>query len=159
MLSSLSTLHTKMGDHAKSVSYLLEAIPICEETLGSEHPRMIALLFNLGRTYLDQGNTALAEQPLRRAAAITEARLGAEHSLRVRILSALAEVRHRAGDKKEAGQIERRAKAIAALQKDRSIANARVDVADLIDESRQRKTLPYGRGSEKRVDARSEPRP
>lgn len=126
-----------MGDHAKSVSYLLQAIPLCEETLGREHPRMIALLFNLGRTYLDQGNTALAEQPLRTAAAITEARLGAEHSLLVRILSALAEVRRRAGDRKEAGQLARRAKAIAAFNKDQSIGKARIDIADLIDEGRQ----------------------
>ncbi len=55
--------------------------PICEQSLGPDHPDVASPLNNLANLYFEQGKYSEAEPLYQRALAIWEQSLGPDHSL------------------------------------------------------------------------------
>jgi tetratricopeptide (TPR) repeat protein len=67
------------GDLTEARALLERALPVAEETLGSEHPRVAEVLNELGNVREDQGDPEGAKPLFARALAIHEAVLGPSH--------------------------------------------------------------------------------
>jgi tetratricopeptide (TPR) repeat protein len=67
------------GDHAAARLLYEQALPLCEQAAGPNHPDTARVFHGLGRTLLELGDYAAARRPLERALAIRGQALGPGH--------------------------------------------------------------------------------
>lgn len=104
----------QQGHYTEAGTHLTAALKEAER-FGSEDPRLVGTLHNLGVLYEIQGRYAEAETLLKRVLAIREKTLGANHREVVRTLNSLAEVYNAQARYAEAEPLFR--KALATRQK------------------------------------------
>ena len=68
-----------MGDYAKAEPLLQEALEICRNGIGNQHPDTVTSLSNLAALYRDMGKYAKAEPLLQEALQIRRKALGNQH--------------------------------------------------------------------------------
>jgi tetratricopeptide (TPR) repeat protein len=78
-MDNLAKLLRKKLDYAAAEPLLWQALAIDEKAFGSDHPKVAAVLNDLGLVLRDKGDYAAAEPMLRRALAIAEKTLGPDH--------------------------------------------------------------------------------
>ena len=83
-VDGLADVERDQGRVDRAEALYLRAIPMWEQLLGHDQPRLAITLNNLAAIYVDQGRPDEAEPPLRRALDIWVARFGAD-SERARI--------------------------------------------------------------------------
>jgi tetratricopeptide (TPR) repeat protein len=92
----------------ESVRLISEALPILEETLGEDHPRVAISATILASGLRAKGDFARAEQNYRRAVAIDERAYGPAHEQTLNDVRALAEFLRERGKTQEAAALEKR---------------------------------------------------
>jgi tetratricopeptide (TPR) repeat protein len=135
LLEGVAMTDVDDGRTADALEHFREAIVAWEQGLGLEHPQLIVSLVNTGRLLLNN-QADVADLPLQRAQKIAESRLGPEHSILLEILKTRVLVLQKTHKRTLARELERRCRAIEARQSDRLAGSAKVNVSDLINESR-----------------------
>ncbi len=102
--------------YTEAESPLQQALTICEQQLGAQHPNTAASLHNLAWLCEKQGKYAEAESLLQRALAIREQQLGAQHPDTAASLHRLARLSLWQGEDAEAESLLQRALAIREQQ-------------------------------------------
>ena len=92
----------------ESVQLIAEAIPILEEALGEDHPRVAISVSILGHGLRAKGDFAGAERNYRRALAIDERANGRRHPQTLDDVRTLAEFLRERGRPREAAALEKR---------------------------------------------------
>jgi tetratricopeptide (TPR) repeat protein len=104
-LGLLGSVYYLQGRLNEAERLYKEALPIYENTFGTEHPNVVAVLYGLGRLHLSQGRFQDAESVLKRSLAILE-KVGPE-SPEMRIaLYTYAEVLRQTGRTAEARELD-----------------------------------------------------
>ena len=88
-------------------SLYLESIPMLENLLGPDQPRLATSLHNLGVLYLQAGRDDEAEAPIREALRIWTATLGPQHPDCARAYRSLSVLMRRRGRNDEADRLEK----------------------------------------------------
>jgi tetratricopeptide (TPR) repeat protein len=89
-------------------------LAIREKVLGSQHPEVAAVLYNLGELYRSQGKYSEAEPLLERSLAIMENALGPDHPDVAKVLFTYATLLKDTNRPDESAKLEERAKKIRA---------------------------------------------
>lgn len=77
-VDGLADVNREQGRYARAETLYLRAIPLWEQLLGADQPRLATTLNNLAAIYVDQGRLEEAEPRLRRARDIWTASFGAD---------------------------------------------------------------------------------
>ena len=109
--ANLAGMLLNAGHPNQCVRVIRDALPVFEETLGIDHPRVGVASTILAYALRAQGDKTGAERYYRRALAIDEAAYGSRHSQTMNDVRTLAEFLSEIGRAQEAAALERRIKA------------------------------------------------
>ena len=116
LLNQVGSYLLDRGRYVEAEPLLQQAVAICEQRLGLDHPGTAENLNNLAVLYQNQGKYEEAESLYKRALAIREQQLGPEHPDTARGLNNLAALYYNQGKYAEAESLYKRALAIRERQ-------------------------------------------
>lgn len=91
-LEDLATIYSRQGRYEEAKALLLHTVRLYEQTFGSEHPNLLAVLNNLANFYTEQGLYAEAQPLYQRALHVLEHSQGVDNARVATVLCNLGEV-------------------------------------------------------------------